>query len=94
MGTKVHSNMQQLPGCYSMRNLNGNTGSFGWPLQHENRNSGPYDDLFLTKLAMGYDNKEQMRQTILKHDSIFRHQVCSLLTLLDFMFLWNPQNLF
>ncbi|XVF60606.1 hypothetical protein PTKIN_Ptkin08bG0061600 [Pterospermum kingtungense] len=75
MGTKVHSNMQQLPGYYSMRNLNGNTGSVGWLLQYENRNSGPYDDLFLTRLAMGYDDKEQMRQTILKHDTIFRHQL-------------------
>ncbi|XVE68211.1 hypothetical protein DITRI_Ditri09bG0050300 [Diplodiscus trichospermus] len=74
MGTEVHSSMQ-LPGYHSLRNLNGNTGNGGWPLQHENRNSGPYNDLFLTSLAMGYDNKEQMRQTILKHDSIFRQQL-------------------
>ncbi|XP_007032640.2 PREDICTED: uncharacterized protein LOC18601589 [Theobroma cacao] len=73
MGTEVHSNMQ-LPGYYSLRNLNGNTGNVGWPLHHENRNSGQFNDLFLTRLAMGYD-KEQMRQTILKHDSIFRHQL-------------------
>ena len=76
-GTEVHSNMK-LPGCYSLRNLNGNTGNVGWPFHQENRNSGQYNDLLLTRLAMGYD-KEQMRQTILEHDSIFRHQVCPLL---------------
>ncbi|OMP00963.1 hypothetical protein COLO4_12250 [Corchorus olitorius] len=73
MGTEVHLNMQ-LPGYYSLRNLNGNTGNAGWPLHHENKNSGQYSDLLLTRLAMGYD-KEQMRQTILKHDSIFRQQL-------------------
>ncbi|XP_022774531.1 uncharacterized protein LOC111316718 isoform X2 [Durio zibethinus] len=74
MGTEVHSNMQ-LRGYYSLRNLNGNTGNVGWPLQHESRNSGQYNDLFLSRLAMGDDNKEQIRQTILKHDSILRHQL-------------------
>ncbi|KAL4366375.1 hypothetical protein GQ457_05G009950 [Hibiscus cannabinus] len=72
MGTEVHLNMQ-LRGYYSLTNLKSNSGDVGWPLPRENGNSGPFNDLFL-KLAMGYD-KEQMRQTILKHDSIFRHQL-------------------
>ncbi|KAK8607162.1 hypothetical protein V6N13_052906 [Hibiscus sabdariffa] len=63
----------QLRGYYSLTNLKSNSGNVGWPLPRENRNSGPFNDFFL-KLAMGYD-KEQMRQTILKHDSIFRHQL-------------------
>ncbi|KAK8673611.1 hypothetical protein V6N13_111935 [Hibiscus sabdariffa] len=72
MGTEVHWNMQ-LPGCYSLTNLIGNSGDVGWPLPCENGNLGTYNDFFM-RLAMGYD-KEQMRQKIMKHDSIFRHQI-------------------
>ncbi|KAK8717126.1 hypothetical protein V6N13_044407 [Hibiscus sabdariffa] len=75
MGTEVHLNMQ-LPGCYSLTNLIGNSGDVGLPLPRENGNLGTYNDFFM-RLAMGYD-KEQMRQTIMKHDFIFRHQLYEL----------------
>ncbi|XP_038997996.1 uncharacterized protein LOC120123067 [Hibiscus syriacus] len=72
METEVRFNML-LPGYYSLTNLKCNSGNVGWPLPCENMNSGPYSD-FLLRLAMGYD-KEQIRKTILEHDSVFRHQL-------------------
>uniref|UniRef100_A0A5B6YXA3 DUF863 domain-containing protein n=1 Tax=Davidia involucrata TaxID=16924 RepID=A0A5B6YXA3_DAVIN len=79
MGTEIQSKTY-LPGYYSMKDLNNNAGSSIWGLYHEDKTLkyGQYFESFLTRPAMdgylGYD-REQLRQTILKHESIFRHQL-------------------
>ncbi|XP_059670393.1 uncharacterized protein LOC132315949 isoform X2 [Cornus florida] len=79
MGTEIQSKTY-FPGYYSMRNLNDNASTDFWALCHEERTlkNGQNYDLLLTRPFVdgysGYD-KEQLRQTILKHESIFRHQL-------------------
>ncbi|XP_015879824.3 uncharacterized protein LOC107415920 isoform X1 [Ziziphus jujuba] len=81
MGTEVQSKMY-LPGCYSMKDLSNSASYGGWSLHHESKplKNGQHYDIFLTRpIVDGFDfdgyNKEQLRQTIMKHESIFRHQV-------------------
>ncbi|KAI5340905.1 hypothetical protein L3X38_020179 [Prunus dulcis] len=79
MGTEVQSKMY-LPGYYSVQKLSSNVGHGSWSLLHENKNlkNGQQYELFLTRPIMdGFHgrDKEQMRQTILKHESVFRHQL-------------------
>ncbi|CAB4274946.1 unnamed protein product [Prunus armeniaca] len=79
MGTEVQSKMYQ-PGYYSVQKLSSNVGHGSWSLLHENKNlkNGQQYELFLTRPIMdGFHgrDKEQMRQTILKHESVFRHQL-------------------
>ncbi|XP_021812478.1 uncharacterized protein LOC110755556 [Prunus avium] len=80
MGTEVQSKMY-LPGYYSVQKLSSNVVGHGsWSLLHENKNlkNGQQYELFLTRPIMdGFHgrDKEQMRQTILKHESVFRHQL-------------------
>ncbi|BBH00273.1 hypothetical protein Prudu_010221 [Prunus dulcis] len=81
MGTEVQSKMY-LPGYYSVQKLSSNVGHGSWSLLHENKNlkNGQQYELFLTRPIMdGFHgrDKEQMRQTILKHESVFRHQIKS-----------------
>ncbi|CAB4274963.1 unnamed protein product [Prunus armeniaca] len=69
-----------LPGYYSVQKLSSNVGHGSWSLLHENKNlrNGQQYELFLTRPIMdGFHgrDKEQMRQTILKHESVFRHQL-------------------
>lgn len=79
MGTEVQSKMY-IPSYYSMRDVNDDASNSGWSLHHENKSlmNGQYYDLFLTRQTvegyLGFE-KEQLRQTILRHESIFRHQV-------------------
>ncbi|KAF5735569.1 hypothetical protein HS088_TW15G01077 [Tripterygium wilfordii] len=79
MGTEVESKMY-LPECNHLRDVNDSAGSGGWALNYENRNlkSDQYGGTFsfrpLTDEYVGY-YKDQLRQTILKHEYIFRHQV-------------------
>lgn len=80
MGTEVQSKMY-LQGYYSLRDLNNNAGKGSWPLHCEQKTlrSGQYHEIFLTRPEMdGYDghDKELLRQTILKHETVFRQQVC------------------
>lgn len=66
------------PGYYSLRDLNENSSNGSWPLHQQNNLFGQHRDLFLTRPAIDINqeyDKEQLRQTILKHDSMFRHQV-------------------
>ncbi|KAF3444815.1 hypothetical protein FNV43_RR14508 [Rhamnella rubrinervis] len=71
-----------LPGYYSMKDLSNSAGYGGWSLHHESKSlkNGQHYDLFLPRPIMnefdfdGY-NKERLRQTIMEHESIFRHQV-------------------
>ena len=79
MGTEVQSKMY-IPSYYSMRDVNDDASNSGWSRHHENKAlmNGQYYDLFLPRQTvegyLGYE-KEQLRQTILRHESIFRHQV-------------------
>lgn len=69
-----------IPSYYSMRDVNDDASNSSWSLHHENKAlmNGQYYDLFLTRQTvegyLGYE-KEQLRQTILRHESIFRHQL-------------------
>lgn len=77
MGTKVQSKM--LLGHYPSRGLNTNGGTGSWPLHQEQKTlRGQYHNIFFQRPERngheGYQ-KEHLRQTILKHETIFRHQV-------------------
>ncbi|KAK6928147.1 Protein of unknown function DUF863, plant, partial [Dillenia turbinata] len=66
-----------LPGYYSTKDLNDEN---RWPLYYEERalgNGEYYDMLFRRPTIDSYlgDNKAQLRQTILKHELIFRQQL-------------------
>ncbi|KAJ8775012.1 hypothetical protein K2173_020016 [Erythroxylum novogranatense] len=76
MGAEVQYEMY-LPGYDSMRELNGNIGNVSWPANHQ-KAFGRYHALFPSKPEMdgrlNYD-KEQLKETILKQEVIFRHQL-------------------
>ncbi|KAK1352384.1 hypothetical protein POM88_053323 [Heracleum sosnowskyi] len=77
MGTKLHSKAY-FPGYYS-RDLS-NAGNGMWAVYDEGKSfqNGQVNDSFLASSTMdrymGY-NKEKVRQTILKHESVFREQL-------------------
>ncbi|XP_042498694.1 uncharacterized protein LOC122077028 [Macadamia integrifolia] len=79
MGTKVQCK-SYLPGYHSMRDLNEDANNGSWPLYYEDKTlkSGQYYNGFLprpyTDVFLGYE-KEMMKQTMLKHEAIFRGQV-------------------
>ncbi|KAM1358124.1 hypothetical protein ACFX14_045304 [Malus domestica] len=69
-----------FPGYYSIQNLSSAVSHGSWSLLHENRNlkNGQQYEVFLTRpVTDGFHgcDKEQLRQTILKHESIFKHQL-------------------
>jgi hypothetical protein len=78
MGTKV----QSLPGYYSMRDLNEESSSCGWPLFYGDKAlaNGQYYQNHLPSAAAdvcsAYD-KDVVKQTMLEHEAIFKNQVCS-----------------
>lgn len=77
MGTEVQHKMY-FPEFYSMRDLDDSTGNAGWPLHHGNKTFGQYYGILSSRSAIDeYTGceKEHMRQTILRHENIFRHQV-------------------
>ncbi|KAM1164086.1 hypothetical protein TB2_023289 [Malus domestica] len=79
MGTEVQSKMY-FRGYCSIQNLSSNVGHGSWSLLHENRNlkNGQQYEVVLTRPVIdGFQgrDKEQLKQTIRKHESIFRHQV-------------------
>ncbi|XP_065855999.1 uncharacterized protein [Euphorbia lathyris] len=77
MGTKVQHKMY-LPGYYPMRDLNNGIGNGSWPSHHEDKTFVQYYGMFSAQPTIdgyvGYE-KEQLRQTILKHEMIFRQQL-------------------
>ncbi|XP_045812958.1 uncharacterized protein LOC123906968 [Trifolium pratense] len=79
MGTKV----QSLPGYYSMRDLNEESSSCGWPLFYGNKAlaNGQYYQNHLPSAAAdvcsAYD-KDVVKQTMLEHEAIFKNQVFEL----------------
>ncbi|WCJ25650.1 hypothetical protein M5689_007520 [Euphorbia peplus] len=77
MGTKVQHKMY-LPGYYPTRDLNNGTGNGSWSSHNEDKTFGQYYGIFSAQPAIdGYVGfeKEQLRQTILKHEMIFRQQL-------------------
>jgi len=76
MGTKV----QNLPGYYSMRDLNEESSSCGWPLFYGDKSlsNGQYYNSYLpssaTDACSGYD-KDAVKRMMLEHDAIFKNQV-------------------
>lgn len=79
MATKVQSKTF-FPG--TMMDLNNGFPSGLWDVYHDDRTSGSersqcYDSFLMRQTMDGYPGyaKEQMRQTILKQESIFRHQL-------------------
>lgn len=77
MGTKVQSKTY-FPGYHSMRDLNNNLCSGMWDLYREDKTLENSQYSFFTRPAIdgyvGYE-KQQLRQTILKQESMFRHQL-------------------
>lgn len=76
MGTKV----QSLPGYYSMRDLNEESSSCGWPLFYGDKAlaNGQYYHNHLPSAAAdvcsAYD-KDVVKQMMLEHEAIFKNQV-------------------
>ncbi|XP_019429705.1 PREDICTED: uncharacterized protein LOC109337225 isoform X2 [Lupinus angustifolius] len=79
MGTKV----QNLPGHYSMRDLNEESNSCGWPLFYGDKtltNRQYYNNYFpsVTADACSVYDKDVMKRTMLEHEAIFKNQVYEL----------------
>ncbi|TKY69619.1 inorganic phosphate transporter 1-4 [Spatholobus suberectus] len=76
MGTKV----QNLPGYYSMRDLNEESSSCGWPLFYGDKSltNGQYYNNYLpsstTEACSVYD-KDVVKRMMLEHEAIFKNQV-------------------
>ncbi|GFZ19289.1 T-box transcription factor, putative [Actinidia rufa] len=78
MGTEIQAT-SYFSGSDSMRDLNDSAGTGIWALyrEHNTLKNDQYYNTFLTRPNIdGYVvyDREQLRQTILKHESIFRHQ--------------------
>ncbi|KAM1544659.1 hypothetical protein ACFX10_045092 [Malus domestica] len=78
-GAEVQSKMH-FPGYYSIPNISSAVSHGSWSLLHDNRNlkNGQQYEVFLTRpVTDGFHgwHKEKLRQTILKHESIFKHQL-------------------
>lgn len=79
MGTKIQCKTV-LPAFYSVKDLNGSVSNGMCLLSHDERTLkiGQHYDSFSPRFPMdGYFEyeKEKVRQTILKHELTFRHQV-------------------
>ncbi|XP_054809570.1 uncharacterized protein LOC129311350 [Prosopis cineraria] len=77
MGTKV----QNLPGCYSMRDLNEESSSCGWPLLHGDKthtNGQYYNDYQPRADGCSVYDKDFVKQMMLEHEAIFKKQVYEL----------------
>lgn len=75
MGTKV----QSLPGYYSMRDLNEESSSCGWPLYYGDKTlaNGHYHNYLPSAAADACPthDKDVVKQTMLEHEAIFKNQV-------------------
>ncbi|XP_019433381.1 PREDICTED: uncharacterized protein LOC109340216 isoform X4 [Lupinus angustifolius] len=79
MGTKV----QNLPGYYSMRDLNEESSSCGWPLFYGDKTltNGQYYNNHLptvTADACSVSDKDVVKRTMLEHEAVFKNQVYEL----------------
>ncbi|KAF7828004.1 uncharacterized protein G2W53_019168 [Senna tora] len=77
MGTKV----QNLPGYYSMRDLNEESSSCGWPRFYGDKTltNGQYYSNYMssTDACSAYD-KDLVKRTMLEHEAVFKNQVYEL----------------
>lgn len=78
MGTKVdfkNNTHLNFPGYYSMRDLNNeDSSSNSWPLFYSDSNNNSISN---PQVLNGYD-KDSLKQTMLQHEAIFKHQVIEL----------------
>ncbi|XP_057509347.1 uncharacterized protein LOC130791981 isoform X2 [Actinidia eriantha] len=82
MGTKVHCK-SYLPGYCSMRDLNEDSSSSNWPLFSGDKPlaNGQYYNSFLPRTvtnAYPEGDKDALKQTMLEHEAVFKHQVFEL----------------
>ncbi|KAK1307399.1 hypothetical protein QJS10_CPA10g02054 [Acorus calamus] len=79
MGTKVESK-NYLPGYYTMRDFSADANSRSWSFYYNDLRSMQHYSGFASTSMDGYpeDDKEMLKQTMLKHETIFRNQVCEL----------------
>lgn len=74
--------MHNLPGYYSMRDLNEESSSCGWPLFYGDKtlSNGQFYNSYLSSATadacLTYD-KDVVKQTMLEHEAEFRSQVKS-----------------
>ncbi|KAF9663776.1 hypothetical protein SADUNF_Sadunf17G0087200 [Salix dunnii] len=77
MGTEFLYKMY-MPGYNSTKDLDDSSGNGSWPSHHENKVFEQHNGMLAAKPEInrysGYD-KEHLRQTILRQENIFRHQV-------------------
>lgn len=79
MGANMQCN-SYFPGYYSTRNLKMDANGSTWPLNYDDKTLKSeycYSGIFLPlspAQVLGY-NKEVLKQTMLKHETIFRDQV-------------------
>lgn len=80
-----------LPGYYSMRDLNEDSSSSNWPMFYGDRASanGQYCNGFypstVTNSYTGYE-KYALKQTMLEHEAVFKHQVIDVYGVLNLIF--------
>ncbi|KAK1296380.1 hypothetical protein QJS10_CPB15g01309 [Acorus calamus] len=79
MGTKVESK-NYLPGYYTMRDFGADANSRSWSFYYNDLRSMQHYNGFASTSVDGYpeDDKELLKQTMLKHETIFRNQVYEL----------------
>ncbi|GFY98409.1 pentatricopeptide repeat (PPR) superfamily protein [Actinidia rufa] len=82
MGTKVHCK-SYLPGYCSMRDLNEDYSSSNWPLFYGDKplaDGQYYNSLLPRTVTNAYpgDDKDALKQTMLEHEAVFKHQVFEL----------------
>ena len=66
-----------FPGCYAPRNLSLDATGSAWPQNHGVKisESGNFCNAFLSPDYLLAYNKELLKQTMLKHETIFKDQV-------------------
>lgn len=76
MGAKMEYS-SYFPGYYSTRNLSLDANGSTWPLSVDAKilESGNYFNGFLSSDCLLAYNKEFLKQTMLKHEAIFKNQV-------------------
>lgn len=86
-----------LPDYYSMRDLNEDSNSFGWPFYCGDKSltNGPYYNSYVPRAVSeaysGYD-KDAVKQKMLEHEAIFKDQVCIQISSFIYQFFTQTGN--
>lgn len=96
MGTKVQCR-SYLPGFYSMKDLNEDSSSSNWPMfyaDHALANGQYCNGFFPSTITNSYSGYEKyaLKQTMLEHEAIFKHQVILVYCVLTLIFM-QPTDL-